>query len=125
ALIGSAGAGKTTLLNTIPRLHDATGGTVEVDGVDVKQLDAGLLSRTVGLVPQKPSLFSGTVASNLRYGNPEATDEQLWRALDVAQARDFVSAMPGGLDAPIAQGGSNVSGRQRQRLTIGSLPVAK
>jgi ATP-binding cassette, subfamily B, multidrug efflux pump len=118
AVIGSTGSGKTTLLNLVPRLFDATGGEVLVDGVDVRDLDPDLLSRTVGFVPQKPYLFTGTVASNLRYGNPDATDEELWRALEVAQARDFVEALPEGLDAPIAQGGSNVSGGQRQRLAI-------
>jgi ATP-binding cassette subfamily B protein len=97
---------------------DATGGTVRVDGIDVRDLDANALSEAVGLVPQKPYLFSGTVASNLRYGKPDATDEELWHALEVAQARDFVEAMPEGLDAPIAQGGTNVSGGQRQRLAI-------
>jgi ATP-binding cassette, subfamily B, multidrug efflux pump len=125
AVIGSTGAGKTTLLNLIPRLFDATGGAVLVDGVDVRQLDPGLLARTVGLVPQRPYLFTGTVASNLRYGNPDATDEQLWRALEIAQARDFVSAMDEGLNAPIAQGGTNVSGGQRQRLAIARMLVAK
>ncbi|MEV4702317.1 ABC transporter ATP-binding protein [Actinoplanes sp. NPDC049316] len=123
AVIGSTGSGKTTLLNLVPRLFDATGGEVLVDGVDVRDLDPGLLSRTVGLVPQKPYLFSGTVASNLRYGNPDATDEELWAALDVAQARDFVERMEGGLDAPIAQGGTNVSGGQRQRLAIARVLV--
>jgi ATP-binding cassette subfamily B multidrug efflux pump len=118
AVIGSTGSGKTTLLNLVPRLFDATGGEVLVDGVDVRKLDAGLLSKLVGFVPQKPYLFSGTVASNLRYGNPDATDEQLWLALEVAQAKEFVQALPEGLDAPIAQGGSNVSGGQRQRLAI-------
>jgi ATP-binding cassette subfamily B multidrug efflux pump len=123
AVIGSTGSGKTTLLNLVPRLFDATGGTVLVDGVDVRELDPALLSRTVGLVPQKPYLFSGTVASNLRYGNPDATDEQLWTALEVAQARDFVERMEGGLEAPIAQGGTNVSGGQRQRLAIARVLV--
>jgi ATP-binding cassette subfamily B protein len=118
AVIGSTGAGKTTLLNLIPRLFDATGGAVLVDGVDVRQLDPGLLARTVGLVPQRPYLFTGTVASNLRYGNPDATDEELWEALEIAQARDFVEDMPDGLEASIAQGGTNVSGGQRQRLSI-------
>ncbi|WP_305782491.1 ABC transporter ATP-binding protein [Symbioplanes lichenis] len=118
AVIGSTGAGKTTLLNLVPRLFDATGGQVLVDGVDVRDLDPAALSGVVGLVPQKPYLFSGTVASNLRYGNPDATDEELWDALGVAQARDFVERMEGGLDAPIAQGGTNVSGGQRQRLAI-------
>ncbi|MFD2082365.1 ATP-binding cassette, subfamily B [Actinopolymorpha cephalotaxi] len=125
AIIGSTGAGKTTLLNLVPRLFDADGGQVLVDGVDVRELDPALLSRTVGLVPQKPYLFSGTVASNLRYGNPDATDEDLWNALDIAQARDFVEAMEGQLEAPIGQGGSNVSGGQRQRLAIARLLVAR
>src|SRR5262249_55465673 len=116
AIIGSTGSGKTTLISLIPRLFDVTGGEVRVDGVDVRELDADVLSTVVGLVPQKPYLFSGTVASNLRYGRPDATDEELWDALDVAQAREFVEAMPERLDAPIAQGGSNVSGGQRQRL---------
>ncbi|MFI6483542.1 ABC transporter ATP-binding protein [Nonomuraea sp. NPDC050663] len=118
AIIGSTGSGKTTLLNLVPRLFDATAGQVLVDGVDVRELDPAALSRAVGLVPQAPYLFSGTVASNLRYGKPDATDEELWRALEVAQAREFVEAMPGGLDEPIAQGGTNVSGGQRQRLAI-------
>ena len=123
AVIGSTGSGKTTLLNLVPRLFDATGGIVLVDGVDVRELDPALLSRTVGLVPQKPYLFTGTVASNLRYGNPDATDEELWTALEVAQARGFVERMEGGLAAPIAQGGTNVSGGQRQRLAIARLLV--
>jgi ATP-binding cassette subfamily B protein len=118
AVIGGTGSGKTTLVNLIPRLFDATAGSVKVDGVDVKDLDPADLARAVGLVPQRPYLFTGTVASNLRYGNPDATDEELWKALATAQAKDFVSAMPEGLDAPIAQGGTNVSGGQRQRLAI-------
>ena len=118
AIIGSTGAGKTTLLSLVPRLFDATGGAVLVDGVDVRELDEDLLWSRIGLVPQRPYLFSGTVASNLRYGNPDATDEELWHFLEVAQARDFVEEMPGGLEAPIAQGGTNVSGGQRQRLAI-------
>jgi ATP-binding cassette subfamily B protein len=117
-VIGSTGSGKTTLINLIPRLYDATGGSVLVDGVDVRDLDPDLLSATIGLVPQKPYLFTGTVADNLRYGRPDATDEQMWAALEVAQARDFVEAMPDGLASPIAQGGTNVSGGQRQRLAI-------
>jgi len=125
AVIGSTGSGKTTLLNLIPRLFDATAGSVLVDGVDVRQLDPALLSRTVGLVPQKPYLFSGTVASNLRYGRPDASDEELWHALEVAQAREFVEQMPGGLEAPIAQGGGNVSGGQRQRLAIARVLVRR
>jgi ATP-binding cassette subfamily B protein len=118
AIIGGTGSGKTTLLNLIPRLMDATGGSVLVDNVNVRDLDPAVLSDAVGFVPQKPYLFSGTVASNLRYGKPDATDDDLWRALETAQARDFVERMPDGLDAPIAQGGTNVSGGQRQRLAI-------
>jgi ATP-binding cassette subfamily B protein len=118
AVIGSTGSGKTTLVNLVPRLFDATAGTVAVDGVDVRDLAPDDLWAMVGLVPQRPYLFSGTVASNLRYGNPDATDEELWHALEVAQARSFVAEMPGGQDAPIAQGGTNVSGGQRQRLAI-------
>ncbi|MGH8918651.1 MAG: ABC transporter ATP-binding protein, partial [Actinomycetes bacterium] len=113
AIIGSTGSGKTTLLSLVPRLFDATAGSVLVEGVDVRDLDPELLWSRIGLVPQKPYLFSGTVASNLRYADPDASDDDLWAALEVAQARDFVSAMPGGLDAPITQGGSNVSGGQR------------
>jgi ATP-binding cassette subfamily B protein len=105
-------------VSLIPRLFDVTGGSVTVDGVEVRDLDADLLWSRIGLVPQKPFLFSGTVASNLRYGNPEATDEELWKALRVAQAEDFVREMPGQLEASISQGGTNVSGGQRQRLSI-------
>ncbi|MEV3991084.1 ABC transporter ATP-binding protein [Streptomyces sp. NPDC049837] len=118
AIIGSTGSGKSTLLGLVPRLFDVTGGEVLVDGVDVRELDPALMARTVGLVPQKPYLFSGTVATNLRYGNPDASDEELWHALEVAQAADFVRDLEHGLDAPIAQGGTNVSGGQRQRLAI-------
>ncbi|MFG3117156.1 ABC transporter ATP-binding protein [Streptomyces sp. NPDC048197] len=118
AVIGSTGSGKSTLLGLVPRLFDATGGTVLVDGEDVRGLAPETLAGAIGLVPQKPYLFSGTVASNLRYGNPDATDDELWHALEIAQARDFVERMEGGLDAPVAQGGSNVSGGQRQRLAI-------
>ncbi len=125
AIIGSTGAGKTTLLNLVPRLFDATGGQVLVDGHDVREIELELLWSRIGLVPQKPYLFSGTVASNLRYADPDATDEELWAALEVAQARNFVAAMPGGLDAPISQGGGNVSGGQRQRLAIARALVRK
>jgi ATP-binding cassette, subfamily B, multidrug efflux pump len=125
AIIGSTGSGKTTLLNLIPRLFDATEGAVLVDGVDVGQIEPELLWSRIGYVPQRPYLFSGTVASNLRHADPEATDEELWRALEIAQGRDFVAAMPGGLDAPIEQGGSNVSGGQRQRLCIARALVRK
>jgi len=118
AIIGGTGSGKTTLLNLIPRFFDATSGEVRVNGLDVrKQALEGLWS-AVGLVPQRAYLFSGTIGQNLRFGREEATDEELWHALEVAQARDFVEAMPGGLDAPIDQGGTNVSGGQRQRLAI-------
>jgi ATP-binding cassette subfamily B multidrug efflux pump len=118
AIVGSTGAGKTTLLSLIPRLIDVTGGGVFVDGVDVREVEPEVLRGRIGLVPQQAYLFTGTVASNLRYGNPDATDEELWQALEIAQARDFVEEMPGGLEAPIAQGGTNVSGGQRQRLSI-------
>ena len=117
AIIGSTGSGKTTLLQMIPRLYDATGGTVLVDGVDVRDLALDDLWSRIGLVPQRPYLFTGTVASNIRYGKEDATDEEVWHALEVAQAADFVREM-GGLDAEIAQGGTNVSGGQRQRLAI-------
>ncbi|HEY3712908.1 MAG TPA: ABC transporter ATP-binding protein [Jatrophihabitantaceae bacterium] len=118
AIIGSTGSGKSTLVSLIPRMFDATGGSVLVDGVDVRELDPDLLWSRIGLVPQKPYLFTGTVGSNLRYGNPDATEDELWHALEIAQARDFVEAMPEGLDGAIAQGGTNVSGGQRQRLAI-------
>jgi ATP-binding cassette subfamily B protein len=118
AVIGSTGAGKTTLVNLIPRLLDATQGRVLVDGVDVRELDPELLWSKIGLVPQRAFLFSGTIASNLRYGRPEATDEELWEALEIAQAADFVREMPEQLDTAVAQGGTTVSGGQRQRLAI-------
>ncbi|MDX2343255.1 MAG: ABC transporter ATP-binding protein [Acidimicrobiia bacterium] len=118
AIIGSTGTGKTTLVNLIPRLFDATAGRVLVDGVDVREIDPDTLWNKIGLVPQTVYLFSGTVASNLRYGNPDATDAEMWEALEIAQARDFVEAMPDGLESAIAQGGTNVSGGQRQRLAI-------
>ncbi len=118
ALIGSTGAGKTTLVNLVPRLLDATEGVVRVDGVDVRELDPELLWSRIGLVPQRAFLFSGTIASNLRYGRPDATDEELWEALEIAQAADFVREMPEGLDTAVAQGGTTVSGGQRQRLAI-------
>ncbi len=118
AIVGSTGSGKTTLVNLLPRLYDVTGGAVLVDGVDVREVDRQVLWRRIGMVPQRAYLFSGTVASNLRYGDESASDEALWHALEVAQARDFVAEMPEGLEAPIAQGGTNVSGGQRQRLAI-------
>jgi len=118
AIIGSTGTGKTTLINLIPRLFDATEGSVLVDGVDVREIDPDALWGKIGLVPQTVYLFSGTVASNLRYGKPDATEAEMWEALEIAQARDFVEAMSDGLDSPISQGGTNVSGGQRQRLAI-------
>ncbi|MHB1924051.1 MAG: ABC transporter ATP-binding protein [Acidimicrobiales bacterium] len=118
AIIGSTGSGKTSLINLAARLFDVTSGAVLLGGVDVRELDPQVLWSRVGLVPQKPYLFSGTVASNLRYGAPGATEEEMWEALRVAQAAEFVAAMPGGLEASITQGGSNVSGGQRQRLSI-------
>ncbi|WP_061962719.1 ABC transporter ATP-binding protein [Demequina aurantiaca] len=125
AIVGSTGAGKTTLLNLLPRLYDATEGQVSIAGVDVADADLDELWKRIGIVPQRPYLFSGTVASNLRYGNPDATDDELWEALSTAQARDFVEAMPGRLEAPIAQGGTTVSGGQRQRLSIARALVRK
>jgi ATP-binding cassette subfamily B multidrug efflux pump len=125
AIIGSTGAGKTTLLSLVPRLFDATDGRVLVDGIDVRDIEPESLWERIGLVPQRPYLFSGTVASNLRYGNPDATDEELWQALEIAQGKDFVAAMALGLESPIAQGGTNVSGGQRQRLAIARALVRK
>jgi ATP-binding cassette, subfamily B, multidrug efflux pump len=125
AIIGGTGSGKTTLVNLIPRLLDVTGGQLLIGGVDVRDLERAEVSAAVGLVPQKPYLFSGTVATNLRYGNQEASDEDLWQALDIAQARDFVERMPDRLDSPISQGGTNVSGGQRQRLAIARALVHK
>ena len=125
AVIGSTGAGKTTLVNLVPRLFDITGGHLTIGGVDVRDVDLDTLWSRIGLVPQRPYLFTGTVASNLRYGNPDATDEELWEALRVAQARDFVERMPDQLESPIAQGGTNVSGGQRQRLAIARALVRK
>jgi ATP-binding cassette subfamily B protein len=118
AIIGSTGSGKTTLVNLMPRLFDATSGAVMMNGVDVRELHPDLLWGHIGLVPQKPYLFSGTVRSNLQYGKPDASEDELWTALEIAQARDFVEEMEGGLDAEISQGGTNVSGGQRQRLAI-------
>src|SRR5688572_28136668 len=125
AIIGSTGSGKTTLLHLLPRLFDATSGSVLVDGVDVRELAPEVLWRRIGLVPQRPYLFSGTVATNLRFGDPAATDDELWDALEIAQAADFVRAMTNGLDTPINQGGTNVSGGQRQRLAIARALVHK
>jgi ATP-binding cassette subfamily B protein len=125
AVIGSTGAGKSTLVNLVPRLFDVTCGTLAVGGVDVRRLEPELLWSKLGLVPQKAYLFSGTVRSNLLHGKPDATDEELWDALRISQADDFVRAMPEGLDAPIAQGGTNVSGGQRQRLAIARAVVRR
>lgn len=125
AVVGSTGAGKSTLINLVPRLFDVTGGAVLVDGVDVREQQPERLWSRLGLVPQKAFLFSGTVASNLRHGKPDATDEELWQALEIAQARDFVEQMDGGLEATIAQGGTNVSGGQRQRLAIARAVVRR
>lgn len=118
AIIGSTGAGKTTLVSLLPRLFDVTTGAVFVDGVDVRELDPDVLWGRIGLVPQRAYLFSGTIASNLRYGRPDASDDELWRVLEIAQARDFVEAMPEGLESAVAQGGTNLSGGQRQRIAI-------
>ncbi|PQZ87376.1 multidrug ABC transporter ATP-binding protein [Arthrobacter sp. MYb227] len=118
AIIGSTGSGKTTLVNLLPRLFDATGGRVLIDGADVREIAPDTLWGQIGLVPQKPYLFTGTVASNLRYGKPDASDDELWQALETAQAAAFVAGLPEGLQAPISQGGTNVSGGQRQRLAI-------
>jgi ATP-binding cassette subfamily B protein len=118
AIVGSTGSGKSTLVNLIPRFHDVTAGAVLVDGVDVRAMNREDLWERIGVIPQKAFLFSGTVGSNLRFGKADATDDELWRALEIAQGKDFVSEMDGGLDAPIAQGGTNVSGGQRQRLSI-------
>ena len=125
AVVGSTGAGKSTLVNLILRLVDSTEGTVRVGGVDVHDLDPDVLWSTIGLVPQRPYLFSGTVASNLQFGKPDATEDEMWEALEVAQAADFVRNMPGGLEARIEQGGTNVSGGQRQRLSIARALVRK
>ena len=118
AVIGSTGSGKTTLIGLVARLFDVTGGSVTVDGIDVRDMDPDELWARIGLVPQRAFLFSGTIASNLRYGGADATDDDLWRALEIAQGKDFVQALPEQLNAPIAQGGTNVSGGQRQRLAI-------
>jgi ATP-binding cassette subfamily B protein len=125
AVVGSTGAGKTTLLQLIPRLFDVTSGSVMLGGVDVRRLATDYLWSTIGLVPQRPYLFSGTVASNLAYGKADATDDEMWEALEVAQAAEFVRRMPGALGARIDQGGVNVSGGQRQRLAIARALVRK
>jgi ATP-binding cassette, subfamily B, multidrug efflux pump len=125
AIVGSTGSGKSTLINLLPRFYDVTGGSVLVDGVDVREMDRADLWSRIGLIPQRAFLFSGTVASNLRYGDETATDDELWRALEIAQGRDFVEEMEERLDGPITQGGTNVSGGQRQRLAIARALVKK
>ena len=125
AIVGSTGSGKSTLVNLIPRFYDVTQGAVVVNGVDIRQMNRDELWRGVGVIPQKAFLFAGTIASNLRYGDPTATDDELWHALEIAQGRDFVEEMEGGLEAPITQGGANVSGGQRQRLAIARALVKK
>jgi ATP-binding cassette subfamily B protein len=118
AIIGSTGAGKSTLLNLIPRLFDVTAGTISVDGVDIRHFDPEALWQRIGLVPQKAYLFSGTIADNLRYGKPDATEAEMWEALEIAQAKEFVEEMGDGLDSEVAQGGTSLSGGQRQRVAI-------
>ena len=125
AIVGSTGSGKSTVVNLIPRFYDVTGGSVEIDGVDIREITQDDLWSTIGFVPQKAFLFSGTVASNLRYGNEDATDADLWHALEVAQGKEFVAEMPDGLESPITQGGTNVSGGQRQRLAVARAIVKK
>lgn len=125
AIVGGTGSGKSTLINLIPRFYDVTGGSIEIDGVDIREMERAELWRRIGFVPQKAFLFSGTVASNLRYGDEQASGEDLWHALEVAQGKEFVAEMPGGLEAEITQGGTNVSGGQRQRLAIARAVVKK
>ncbi|MHB8867680.1 MAG: ABC transporter ATP-binding protein [Thermoleophilia bacterium] len=125
AIVGSTGSGKSTLISLIPRFYDVTGGSVEIDGLDIRTVNREDLWRQMGFVPQKAFLFSGTVASNLRFGAQEATDEELWHALSIAQAKEFVADMPEGLEAPVTQGGGNLSGGQRQRLAIARALVKK
>ena len=125
AIIGPTGSGKTTLVNLVPRLFDATGGQLLLDGSDVRDFQLEELWSRIGFVPQKSYLFSGTIASNLRHGKPDASEEEMWAALEVAQAKDFVSRLPDGLDSPVAQGGTNFSGGQRQRLSIARAIIRK
>jgi ATP-binding cassette subfamily B protein len=125
AIIGSTGSGKTTLLNLIPRFIDVTGGKVSLDGIDVRDQSLESVWSEIGLVPQRSFLFGGTVAQNLRYGKSDATDDELWEALEIAQARDFIDELPEKLEARVAQGGTNFSGGQRQRLSIARALVKK
>jgi len=125
AIIGSTGCGKSTLVNLIPRFYDVTGGSIKIDGIDIRDIPLKDLRDMIGLVPQRAFLFSGTIADNLRYGNENATDEELWHALEIAQAKDFVMELPGKLYAPVEQGGVNFSGGQRQRLAIARALVKK
>jgi len=118
AIVGGTGCGKSTLINLIPRFYDVTGGSLLIDGVDIREIPEEDLRNKIGFVPQKAFLFSGTIASNLRYGKRDATDDELWHALRIAQAADFVAEMPGQLEAPVSQGGTNFSGGQKQRLAI-------
>jgi ATP-binding cassette subfamily B protein len=118
AVVGSTGSGKSTLINLIPRFYDVTEGSLEIDGVDVRDIQREDLWRRIGLVPQKAFLFSGTIASNLRFGKADATDDELWTALRIAQAESFVRDLPDGLESPVSQSGANFSGGQRQRLAI-------
>ena len=124
-IIGGTGSGKSSLVNLIPRFYDATQGAVLVDGRDVREFPLSQLRQRVGVVPQRAQLFSGTIRENLLWGNPNATEADLWQALETAQARDFVEEKPGGLDEPVSQGGRNFSGGQRQRLTIARALVRK
>lgn len=125
AIIGGTGSGKSTLISLIPRFYDVTSGQLLVDGIDVKDMTRARLRQKIGLVPQKAILFNGTIRDNMKYGKEDATDEEIWQALEVAQARDFVSEMEDGLDSYIAQGGSNVSGGQKQRLCIARALIRK
>ncbi len=125
AIIGGTGSGKTTLANLIPRLYDVEDGAIEINGIDIREVEQGALRRLIGFAPQKALLFSGTIRSNLKYGKPDATDEEIWHALDIAQGKDFVENLPKGLDSRVEQGGGNFSGGQRQRLSIARALVTK
>ena len=125
AIVGSTGSGKSTLINLIPRFYEVTDGKIEIDGVDIRELSMEDLRDSLGFVPQKAYLFSGTIASNLAYGKKDATEEEMWHALEIAQAKDFVEELPDKLQAPVDQGGTNFSGGQRQRLSIARAIVKK